>query len=316
MPQHGKRRRKKWKSLVTSALSLVAAYALIEMLVDIDFAAVWGIVEDATWAWIITGFFVGQLAFFPEATGMLFATGYDLPFRPLVSLQVAVKWIGLAIPSAAGRVAMNALFLRNFGVTSTVAVTQGAIDGIAGFVIEAGLLIVAFAVSDFSLDLDTTEFNWPLVVLVVGLLILGTVLAVIRIERLRDRVLPILGEAWDVLWSILKDLKRTFGLLGSNLAARAILATTLWLILHAIGVPLPFAAALVASVATNLLAGLVPIPGGIGVAEAVLTSFLIVLGLSSDEAFATAVIFRVATFYIPAAEGFVAMKWLESNGYL
>ena len=74
--------------------------------------------------------------------------------------------------------------------------------------------------------------------------------------------------------------------------------------------------ALVATLATNLLAGLVPIPGGIGVAEAVLTSFLIVLGLSPEAAFAAAVIFRIATFYIPAGEGFFAMKWLEKNGHL
>lgn len=79
--------------------------------------------------------------------------------------------------------------------------------------------------------------------------------------------------------------------------------------------PLSFVAALIATLATNLLAGLVPIPGGIGIAEAVLTSFLIVLGLSPEEAFAAAVIFRIATFYIPAAEGFIAMKWLETHGH-
>jgi len=73
---------------------------------------------------------------------------------------------------------------------------------------------------------------------------------------------------------------------------------------------------LVATVATNLLAGLVPIPGGIGVAEAVLTSFLTYAGLGAEEAFAAAVVFRFATFYIPAAEGFFAMKWLEANDHL
>ena len=119
-----------------------------------------------------------------------------------------------------------------------------------------------------------------------------------------------------MLWSLLKDPKRTFGLLGSNLASRAILAVTLWSILRAIGTPLPLVTALVATVATNLLAGLVPIPGGIGIAEAVLTSFLIVAGLGSEEAFAAAVVFRIATFYIPAGEGFFAMKWLEKNGHL
>jgi len=316
LPEPGKLRRVEPKNLVMPALSLVAAYVLIGMLTDIDFAAVWDVVEGATWAWILLGFFVGQLAFIPEATGMLFATGYDLPLKPLVILQVSVKWIGLAVPSAAGRVTMNTLFLRKFGASPTIALTQGVLDGMAGFVVEVGVLLVALIGSDLSIDLETQDVEWQLILLIVGVLVIGAVVAVVRIERLRSRIVPALRDAWELLWSILKDPKRMFGLLGSNLASRAILAATLWLVLHAIGAPLPFVTVLVATVATNLLAGLVPIPGGIGVAEAVLTSFLIVFGLSSEVAFAAAVIFRVATFYIPAAEGFAAMKWLESKGHL
>jgi len=316
LPEPGKLRRIEPKNLIMPALSLVAMYALIGMLTDIDFVAVWEVAEDATWAWIIIGFFVGQLAFFPEAAGMLFATGYDLPLKPLVILQVSVKWIGLAVPSAAGRVTMNTLFLRKFGVSPTIALTQGALDGFAGFAVEAGVLLIALLVSDLSIDLDSSGVNWPLILLIVTVLIVSGVIAVIRMERLREAVVPPLRDASQLLWSILKDPKRTFGLLGSNLASRAVLAATLWFILHAIGAPLSFIAAFIATLATNLLAGLVPIPGGIGVAEAVLTSFLIVLGLSPEEAFASAVIFRIATFYIPAAEGFFAMKWLETNGHL
>jgi uncharacterized protein (TIRG00374 family) len=115
---------------------------------------------------------------------------------------------------------------------------------------------------------------------------------------------------------ILKDPMRTLGLVGSNLAARIILGITLWFILQAIGAPLSLTVALVATVATNLLAGLVPIPGGIGVAEAVLTSLLVFAGLDPEEAFAAAIVFRIATFYIPAGEGFFAMRWLERADYL
>ena len=47
-----------------------------------------------------------------------------------------------------------------------------------------------------------------------------------------------------------------------------------------------------------------------------LTSFLVVAGLEPEEAFAAAVVFRLATFYIPAVEGLPAMRWLERTGYL
>jgi len=195
---------------------------------------------------IIVGFFIGQFAFFFDATGMLYATGYPLPLKPLAILQVSVKWIGLAVPSAAGRVTMNALFLRKYGVSPTLAVTQGALDGLAGFATEAGILLLALIATDLSLDLDTEAINWSLILLIVAVLILG--------QRLREKVLPPLKDAWAMLWSLLKDPKRTFGLLGSNLASRTILAITLWFILQAIGTPLPLVVALVVTVATNLLA--------------------------------------------------------------
>ena len=315
-PEQAQLRRISPKDLLLPALSLIGAYALIGMLSDLDFAAAWDIIETASWGWMALGFLVGQLVFVFEATGMLYAVGYPLPLRPLVVLQVAVKWIGLAVPSAAGRVTMNAVFLRRYGASPTEAVTQGAIDGVAGFLVEVAILVIALLSIDASLDLDADSIPWEWILLVVGLLVAGTFIAIWRIEKLRDRVLPRLREAWGMLSGVAGDPRRAFGLLGSHLAARLILAIVLWFVLHAIGTPLPVLHALVATVATNLLAGLAPIPGGIGVAEAVLTSFLGLAGVPAEEAFAAAVVFRLATFYIPAIEGFFAMRWLEARGYV
>lgn len=316
LPQPAKLRRVKAGDLVMPALSLLAVYALLSLLTDIDFAAVWDVMQSATWIWVVVGFAVAQIVFVFEAFSMLYATGHPLPLKPLTILQVSVKWIGLAVPSAAGRVTMNALFLRKYGVSPTIAVTQGAIDGIAGFFVEALIIVVALITVDLSLEIDTPGFDWAAILLVVIGVIAVSVIAVLRVQRLRDSVVPVVVDAWNLLLGVLKDPLRALGLLGANLASRTILAVALWFILQAIGTPLPLAVALVVTVATNLLAGLVPIPGGIGVAEAALTSFLVLAGLDPDGAFAAAVVFRVATFYIPAAEGFFAMKWLERADYL
>ncbi len=316
LPEPAKLRRVRVKDLVMPALSLVAAYALLSMLTDIDFVAVWDVMQDATWIWVFVGFAIGHIVFFFEASSMLFATGSALPLRPLTVLQVSVKWIGLAVPSAAGRVTMNTLFLRKFGVPPTIAVTQGALDGVAGFAVEALILLVAFIAADIELEIDTADVNWGLILLIVVVIVVGSLIAITRIAKLRETVVPVIRDAWDLLMGILKDPIRTLGLVGSNLAARTILAIVLWFILQAIGTPLPLITTLVVTVATNLLAGLVPIPGGIGVAEAVLTSLLVFAGLNPEEAFAAAIVFRISTFYIPAGEGFFAMRWLEKADYL
>ncbi|MCL1599578.1 MAG: hypothetical protein M3094_10360, partial [Actinomycetia bacterium] len=204
VPEEAKLRRVRPKDLIMPALSLIAVYALLSMLTDIDFVAVWAVVQDASWALIIIGFLIGQTTFLPEATGMLFATGYDLPLKPLTILQVSVKWIGLAVPSAAGRVTMNTLFLRKYGVTPSIALTQGVLDGVAGFVIEAGILVVAFLVADVSFDLTTGDARLGLLFGIIAVLIGVSVFVLTRVEKVRSAVLPALKDAWGLLWSLLK----------------------------------------------------------------------------------------------------------------
>jgi uncharacterized protein (TIRG00374 family) len=73
---------------------------------------------------------------------------------------------------------------------------------------------------------------------------------------------------------------------------------------------------LVVIAASNLLSGLIPVPGNVGVAEAALTAFLVVAGVNQDTAFAAAVVYRIVTAYIPPFWGAAAQHWLSRNDYL
>jgi glycosyltransferase 2 family protein len=64
------------------------------------------------------------------------------------------------------------------------------------------------------------------------------------------------------------------------------------------------------------LAGLLPVPGGVGVVEGGLTLGLTGAGLPEEIAFAAALMYRVATFYLPPVWGFFALRWLERNQHL
>jgi uncharacterized protein (TIRG00374 family) len=84
----------------------------------------------------------------------------------------------------------------------------------------------------------------------------------------------------------------------------------------AFGVTLPFSALVFVSVGTGLLAGIAPVPGGVGVAEATMTALLSAVGVPPEQAFAIAITYRVLTSYLPPLPGFFAMRWLRGNGYL
>lgn len=246
---------------------------------------------------------------------MIAAVGRPLPLQPVVILQLSARFIGLAVPSAAGRVAMNAAFLMKFGVGSTDAVVQGAIDGVSGFVVEALILVLGLLLVEGSFDL-LGDTDWQLILLIALAVVVVGVLVLLLVERLRRLVLPVLKDAIGLVTGVVRDPRRATILLTSNFLARLALAVALWLILRSTGVEMSLALVLVVTVATNLLAGLVPIPGGIGVAEAVLMSWLVLVGVPEAPAFAATVVYRVCSFYLPAVEGFFAMRWLERRDYL
>lgn len=309
-------RRVQGKNLVMTGLTLFAISFLVSAFSDIDFVAVWDELQNAQWAWIVVAFLVGQLVYFPEATGMLAAVGYPIPLRPVLVLQSAVKFIGLAVPSTAGRVGMTAAFLRKYGISFTASLVQGSIDTLSGLAVEVAILVTAFVFGGVSFGLTAGETKWGVVLLIVVAVVAVAVLLVRRVQKLRDWIMPVLGEAFGALASVLKDPKRTLGLLASNFAARFVLAISLWMILLSLNVSMGIWSVLTATVATGLLGGLVPIPGGVGVSEAVLTAFLVLFGVDETTAFAAAVVYRTATFYIPAAAGFFSMRWLEDKGYI
>ncbi|HSO50480.1 MAG TPA: lysylphosphatidylglycerol synthase transmembrane domain-containing protein, partial [Acidimicrobiia bacterium] len=317
-PEPVKLRRVTARSLIVSMLVLLIISALISAFTTIDFEAIWAVLQRANWSVIALALIVGHTQFFPQATATMFAVPTRLPFWPLLTLQTASQFISLAIPSVAGRVAMNAAFLRKFGVSASAAVAQGAIDGFSGFLVQLAIMLIVLIGGDVDLNLDvaTTDVQWLLVIAVIAALGIGVVVAVLRIEALRRRVVPVVSQAWGALMVVFKQPIRALGLLGSNFVYWNVLGITLWLVLQSVGSDLSYGSALFAAAGTSLLAGFVPIPGGVGVAEATMTAILVTFGVDESTAIAVTAVYRIVTFYLPALEGFFGARWLERNEYI
>jgi uncharacterized protein (TIRG00374 family) len=318
MPEPIKLRRVTVRSLVMGALLLLVASALIPLFTSVDYAEIWDVLQTANWSLLLVALVFGHTQFFPLATATMFAVSVKLPFWPVLVLQTASQFISLAIPSAAGRVAMNTAFLHKFGLSVTTAVIQGSIDGFTGFLVQAAILIILllFGNVDLGLQIDASDVPWLLVLGVVALIAIGVVVAILRIKKLRERVVPVITEAWHALAVVLRQPSRAFGLLGSNFVYWNVLGITLWLILQAVGTDLDYGLALFVAAGTSLLAGFMPIPGGVGVAEATMTALLATFGVDHSTAFAATAVYRVITFYLPALEGFFGTRWLERHGYV
>ena len=70
------------------------------------------------------------------------------------------------------------------------------------------------------------------------------------------------------------------------------------------------------NIGASVLAGLIPVPGGVGAAEATLTAVLVAFGVNESTAFAIAITHRLYTSYLSPVWGYLALQWLRRHGYL
>lgn len=317
LPKPAQLRRITWRSIAMAGLTLLAAYALIGMLSGIDFEAVWEELQDADWGWVAVAFVVAQFPIVTDAISMMAAVAEPIPLKPTAMVQSAILFIQLAVGGAAGRLSTNIVYLRHFGVDTTDAVTQATINTLAQFSIQVVILLLGFFFSDLDLGLTYEgDANWALIVGLILLAVVVVVLVVVFVKPVHDRVVPPIEQAFGGLRSLAKDPGRLLTLLGANLASQVFYAMALWFTLLAFDTTVSLAAVLVINTAAALLGGLLPIPGGVGVTEAMLTAGLVAAGVDEATAFAAAVTYRVLYAYLPPVWGWFALRWLQNKGYL
>jgi uncharacterized protein (TIRG00374 family) len=235
-----------------------------------------------------------------------------------VQLQSSIKFIQLAIGGAAGRMATNVAYLRKFGVSDAAAVTQGGVDSLTGFIIQITILVLAIAFGNFNLIPDdaNADIEW---MLVLGLFLFAIIISALMLRfvpAIRNKVIPPAKQMWDGLRELATDPSRLVQLFGANLGSQLLFGFSLWFTALAFGWTLPYMSIVVVYVAMALLSGILPIPGGVGVSEAVLTAGLVALGVDESAAFAMAVTFRVLSAYLPPVWGWFSLQWLQRNEYL
>jgi uncharacterized protein (TIRG00374 family) len=88
--------------------------------------------------------------------------------------------------------------------------------------------------------------------------------------------------------------------IGGNLLTTGSYVLALIASLEAVGAHPPIIATAAVFMAGNAVGAAAPTPGGIGAVEAVMAAGLAVVGIAAHEAVPAVLLFRLATFWIPA----------------
>ncbi len=323
-PELAQLRRVTIGGLVRAALLVLAASAILSLVTGLDMAALRESLGQATVPLAVLAFLTAQLPRLGQAVSTLGSVPARLPFGPVYGMQLATSFMNLALPSAAARMALSVRFFQRQGVPPATAVTSGLIDSLVGNVIQAVLLALFLLFSPAAFDAipaggaGTGSASHPLIA-ALAIAAVVTLVVVVAVGRIRRRIVDRVRAWWPDVRASLQPLRtrRKLGqLIGGNLAAELLFAMALAMMAHAFGADITIVDALLVNVSSSLVAMVVPVPGGIGVAEATLIVGLGAVGVDETTAFGITIAYRLSTFYLPPIWGWFAMHWLEKRRYL
>jgi uncharacterized membrane protein YbhN (UPF0104 family) len=181
------------------------------------------------------------------------------------------------------------------------------------------VLLALFSAEEVSLNLKAPGSGaLHLLWIVIGLALVA-VIGALLIRRIRTAIVDRLrtwGPQVRRSFGALRQSNKLLFLLGGNLATEIVFAIALGMFARGFGYHIPLTALILINSGTSLVSSLIPVPGGIGVAEFGLEVGLTSAGMSASAAAATVLMYRLATFYLPPTWGFFAFRWLQRNKYL
>ncbi|MFZ0323007.1 MAG: lysylphosphatidylglycerol synthase transmembrane domain-containing protein [Actinomycetes bacterium] len=338
-PELARLQRVTWSSAIKTALIGLLTYAIIAALDGLDVQELAAELKSADWTWVFLAFALSPAIQFFQAFSTIGASVRAVRFAAVLMLQYAIQFIALVIPSSAARVALEIRFFQSFGIPAGGATSIGLVDSLGGFTIQVVLLLVITVTGMADLNLFGTDSGSSsssssssdsgsgdhVLLLLLVLALVGFAIAWFvptyrgRIKgaasHYRDQLRDQRSAAAGAL-AVLRHPSKVGLMFGGNLAAQVLQAIVLGICLKAFGYDATLAELILINTGVSLFAGFMPVPGGMGVAEAGYIAGLQAIGIPSAAAMSTAITFRLVTFYLPPIWGGPAMHWLRRRSYV
>lgn len=231
-------------------------------------------------------------------------------------VQLASSFLTLVTPPAVGHVGLNIRYLQRSGLPVAVATGAVAVKETVTVVVTVPVLLLCGWLSGVSASrLTLLPEGGVLAVLLVAACALGLVVAIPGPRRLlRNRLEPLVRRTLPQLIAAIGRPRRMVTALLGVLLLDAGYVLALGASLQAFGASLALPALVVVYLAASALGSAAPTPGGLGAVEAALVGGLTATGVPLAPALTAVLLFRAATFWLPAPLGWVAFVFLQRRG--
>ncbi|MBD0843482.1 lysylphosphatidylglycerol synthase domain-containing protein [Streptomyces sp. TRM68416] len=305
------------RTLISFIAGAIGAYFLLTQLTHIEFGP---LVSNAEWGWVAAAVLFSAASYFAAAMALLGFVPERVPFLRTVAAQVAGSFVKIVAPAAVGGVALNTRFLQRAGVRPGLAVASVGASQLFGLGCHI-LMLLAFG---YLTGTEKTPSLSPSRTVIAGLLTVAVlVLVVTSVPFLRKfvvtRVRSLFAGVVPRMLDVLQRPQKLITGIGGMLLLTACFVMCLDASIRAFGDPqhsISLASVAVVFLAGNALGSAAPTPGGVGAVEATLTVGLIAVGLPSEVAAPSVLLYRLLTLWLPVLPGWLAFNHLTRKGAL
>jgi uncharacterized protein (TIRG00374 family) len=305
------------RTLLAIAALAAAFYFLLPQIAQVGSS--WQAIQSADWAWLPLIIALSAVTYLASAVALMGAVQQRIRFWPTVLAQAASSFINRVSPANVGGMALNARFLQKSGVETSSGVAAVGVNSLAGAVAHLILIVVFFSWAGQGL---TQAFKLPsgsklLLILAVVAALVGILLATRRGRRLASgKLVPALRSAAASLRHVAANPLKMGMLFGGSVLITLAYVGALAASVEAFG-PGP-GVVLIGAVylGASAIAAAAPSPGGLGAIEAALVAGLTGVGMQAGPAISAVLLYRLATYWLPIAPGWLSWRTLLRREYV
>ena len=296
------------RTILTIAVAFIAVFVVVSSL---NFNDLVSTMKSANPWWMAASAALACLIWVGSAVPLMALSPEKLRFGDTLIAQVAASIITVVAPAGVGPAALNLRYLRKRRVPTAAAVTTVTLMQISQALITIILLLLVMVSAGSSLSVSL-PYGTILAVVAVVMLAVGVIMAVPKVRRwIWAKIEPTWQQVYPRLLWIIGQPRRLAAVVAGNLLMNIGYVGAFWTAMVAMGGSLNFSTVAITYLTANAAGSFIPSPGGIGTVETALTSGLTVAGVSSSVAIATALLYRLVTFYGRIPFGWLAMKYME-----
>jgi uncharacterized membrane protein YbhN (UPF0104 family)/tRNA A-37 threonylcarbamoyl transferase component Bud32 len=301
-------------SLLTGLGAVVAVYLVGTQLTE---APLTSLIADVQWVWVGVAVASMILSFVGATWALLGFVPERVPFWRTFGAQVSLGFVRLIAPATVGNAAINIRLLTRAGVSGPLAAASVAANQVGNVAVSIPLIIV-LGIATGSSAAAGLEPSPTTLAIVGGVVLLAALLLLMPPIRSRARVLwlDFAARGLPRLLDVLVKPRKLAEAAGGILLQAAALVFCFYASLQALSIDVNIAALAVVQLVGNTVGTAVPTPGGLGAVEAALTAGLTALGVSSGVAVSGVLLFRIVSFWLPIAPGWICWTQMQKRGLL